>query len=411
MSLVGPSKVAEKRPHVKHDVFKLLIRSLGYISRMNRSPPTFALLGFCLGIFVVTGENRFLFVLTCGLGLGSLFVQSRSALLFGAGILLAIARVAVAGQNAAPVQPETVTGVQTWAVARIDAAVPYPASALTAGILFGLRTDMPKALTDSMSAAGLSHMLAVSGFNVTIVALVVGRVAANLFNKRARVVITILIVALYVLLCGAGPPVVRAGIMGGIASIVLSTGRATSARRILLVAATLLIIWDPYVLRFDVGFQLSVAATFGLLAIGPQLQKLAEHFPNPIGMRDAATTSIAASLATLPVVISTFGVVPLYGIAANILAAPLSPLLMACGSVALAGGDTAVGQFAGTVTAYLSQLLTGIAATAARLPHAAIELSGSTGWVIVGTALVVLLLAMQTKRFIHKRRANRPLLL
>jgi competence protein ComEC len=308
------------------------------------------------------------------------------------------------------VQP-AVQKAQNVAVQRINAAVPYPAGGLTAGILFGYRDQIPQTFVDEMRASGLSHMLAVSGFNVTIVALVVGRLTVGILSKRARLILAILLVAVYVVLCGAGPPVVRAGIMGGIAALASSGGRAGDARRILLVAATLLIFFNPYVLRFDVGFQLSVAATFGLLALGPLLARLVAKLPNPLGTRDAATTSIAASLATLPIVASVFGVIPLYGIFANIVAAPLVPVIMATGSAGLLGGGTLLGRLAGIQTAYIVALLQKIAHVAAGLPHAAISLSSTLAWTITLTVIAALALLHRATKAIHKRRAARPLLL
>ncbi|MFO0704502.1 MAG: ComEC/Rec2 family competence protein [Candidatus Andersenbacteria bacterium] len=381
----------------------------------SKSVPTFALLGFCAGIWAATGVNRWPAIAALLLILIGFVAPSRATRYAALGILLGGLRVllpfaGIAGANGVGVQP-MVTAVQKTAVARINAAVPYPAAGLTAGVLFGYRDEIPQTFVDDMRASGLSHLLAVSGFNVTIVALVVGRLTQGLVGKRTRTSVIIALVVAYVVLCGAGPPVVRAGLMGGIAALVNTSGRGGDARRALLVAATALIFWNPYVLRFDVGFQLSVAATFGLLSLGPLLQRLVHKLPNPIGMRDAATTSIAASLATLPIVVSVFGVVPVYGIFANILAAPLIPLIMATGSAGLVGGSTLVGHLAGIPTAYLIQVLASIAHGGAHLPRASLQIRPLVAWTITLGAVASISVAQLALKRIHKRRAQRPLLL
>ncbi|MFH0830918.1 MAG: ComEC/Rec2 family competence protein [Parcubacteria group bacterium] len=329
------------------------------------------------------------------------------------GVAFAVIRVWVGGMPlgaAGVTETRLIEGIKQWAVTRIDAAIPYPANAVAAGVLFGYRDDLPQRLVADMRASGLSHLLAVSGYNVTIVAALVAGIVGRLVGKRSRTLLVLIAVVLYVLLCGAGPPVVRAGVMGGIGSLVLLSSRPTQARRALLLATTLLLFWDPYLVRFDVGFKLSVAATAGLVTLGPLLQRLSKRLPNPLGTRDAALTSLAASLATLPVVACTFGTIPLYGIAANILAAPLVPVSMLTGCVALLGGVNPLGKIAGLACAITVELLSRVAHIAANLPGAqqALTLPGSLA--LVGLSSGFILAGLFIRRARLRRRAKAPLL-
>ncbi|MDP2587204.1 MAG: ComEC/Rec2 family competence protein [bacterium] len=379
---------------------------------MSQRSITFLLLGFVVGVWAATaaGGALALFIVGAGLGIFSLLMHHSWLRAAALGFFIGVVRLALPiGQT--DVTTQTVSQIQQAAVQRIQQAVPYPANGLVAGILFGFRDDIPRDLTNAMRSAGLSHLLAVSGFNVTILAVSFAHLAKYFFGPRLRAALTILIVAGYVVLCGSGPPILRAGLMGGIAALVHTSGRAVIARRTLLAAAVLLLLIDPFALRFDVGFQLSLAATFGLLTLSPLIQRLVTKVPSLFGMRDAGVASVAASLSTLPVVVAVFGVAPLYGVIANMLAAPLIPPLMLLGALALLGGSSIVGTSVGTLTAYLVELLSAIARTTERLPHAAIQLSTISALALMTAALLGIFAALVLRKSVHSRRAARPLLL
>lgn len=381
---------------------------------MTRSPPGQKLLYVLLGVTagLVLGVSFRPFVLVGFVGAVCLvYVSTKSsrALFTLLGLLIGLIRVWLP-ISAPQTQTQLFSRAQTWASQRLNSAVPYPASALAAGVLMGYRAEVPKQLTADMRASGLSHMLAVSGYNVSIVASLVVGLLRKVASKRVRTCVVVVAVCLYVLICGAGPPVVRAGLMGGVASLILLSSRPTNARRALLVAVALLLLWNPYLGRFDVGFQLSVAATAGLVFLGPHLQHFAKAIPNPIGMRDAALTSLAASLSTLPVVAATFGTFPLYGIPANILAAPLVPVSMLTGLVALLGGDGWLGHIAGVLCALIANLLAHIAHTAATLPGAQKPIGLAAALIIVGAGFAVLTIARIVLYKYKKHRALSPLL-
>jgi len=260
-------------------------------------------------------------------------------------------------------------------------ALPEPAAGLAAGILVGLRDRVDRDLAAAFTATGLSHVVAISGWNIAIVAGLVGAVLAGR-ARRTRSGGILVAIVLYTVLAGASASVVRAAAMTGVALLARESGRPGTAAAALGWAVALLVIVNP-ASAVDVGLQLSAAATAGLIAwsapISATLERRAGWVPRWI--REGLGVSLAAQAATLPLVLFAFGrVAPLSPIT-NLAVVPLVPLAMATGTLALAGGALAalggpgiVASILGIPGALVLGLLIGIVRLAATLPLASVTL-------------------------------------
>ncbi len=240
------------------------------------------------------------------------------------------------------VRPASAASLQAFRDGAGDAlqrALPEPEAGLAAGILIGLRERVDRDLAAAFATAGASHIVAISGWNIAIVAGIVGA----MLRGRPRRLVAIVVggtIAAYVVAAGGSPSVVRAAVMAAVVLVARETGRAGRAAPALAWAATILLVASPDMIS-DAGFRLSVAATAGLLAWGTSLggwlgRRGGGRLPG--WLAESLGISLAAQVATLPDVLATFARLSLVAPAVNLLVVPLVPIGMAGGLLALAGG-------------------------------------------------------------------------
>lgn len=218
---------------------------------------------------------------------------------------------------------------------RINRLYFEPEASLGSGLLLGSRKGMSEELTADFQAVGLTHIVAVSGYNISLVIACIFALFSFLPLKR-RVILSIVMVALFVLFVGASAAAVRAGIMGSLGMWALYTGRRSQAFFVLLWSAVAMTLWNPAILPFDIGFQLSFASTLGLLVFSPMLEKV---FPLGKGfLREALLLTLSAQLATFPFIVFYFGRLSLISPVANLVVAPLLPFSMLFSGLSLVGG-------------------------------------------------------------------------
>ena len=260
----------------------------------------------------------------------------------------------------------------------LQRVLPEPGGGLAAAILIGLRDRVDKNVAAAFTAAGVSHIVAISGWNIAIVAATVAALMRGRLTRRRRAIVTILAIVGYTLFAGASASVMRAAVMAGVAMAAVESGRGSRVMVGLAWAMALMILVEPATVA-DVGFQLSAAATAGLLAWGTPLTGwLAVRAPRlPAALRESLGVSLAAQAATLPIALLTFGRLAIIAPAANLAAVPLVPPVMAAGAVAfVAGWAAALGAPAGIAgllampAALLLSLLIAVVAAAAAVPGA-----------------------------------------
>jgi competence protein ComEC len=247
-------------------------------------------------------------------------------------------------------------------------------AAVVNGVVLGDENGLSDGLRQRFRAAGLYHLLAVSGQNVVLVAgsvlvaawvLGISRLLAHLGALAA--------IAAYVLAVGAQPSVVRAGVAGALCSLAWLTARAADRWQLLLVGAVALLAWNPYTL-FDAGFQLSFAAVVAIFVLVPRIHRLLEGYP--LGcLRPGVSVSAACCLATAPILWLQFHSLQLLAIPANLLAAPaVVPLLtLALGAAAVAPLSTSAAAALAWLNGWCAAYLAAVARVVGGLPFAQIQ--------------------------------------
>lgn len=238
------------------------------------------------------------------------------------------------------------------AASAIERSIPEPEAGLAAGVLIGLRDRVDRTLAADFTTAGASHVVAISGWNIAIVASALAAVAGGL-DRRRRSILTAIAIAAYVAFVGPSASVVRAAAMAGVTLLALELGRRGTAAGALGLAVTGLLVADPAWVD-DAGFRLSALATLGIIVWGATLTKrLAGPAPGRPRrwLAEILGISLAAQVATLPVVLLDFGRLSLVAPLVNVVVVPLVPTAMAAGALALAAGlVTLAGLPAGLAT-------------------------------------------------------------
>lgn len=228
----------------------------------------------------------------------------------------------------------------------IDRILPYPEAALLGGILLGRYSAIPKELMDSFNATGTSHIIVISGFNISVLAVVLMRLANQFVSRRQAALVCIAGIVFYCCLVGADAAVRRAAIMGSTIMIAVLFGRESNALTSLALAALILTAVDPLAL-WDVSFQLSAGATLGLVLFASPLYQQAQRMVAGSGFsqsllplfKDTVIATLAAQVFTLPLILSHFKRLSVVMPLANILVLPAQPPLMGSGAVALLAGS------------------------------------------------------------------------
>jgi competence protein ComEC len=234
--------------------------------------------------------------------------------------------------------------------------LPEPESSLLLGLLIGDTDGIPMDMREDFRRTGTAHVLAVSGYNVArVIGIVLFFSSLAVPARRRAAAVTAVAVLGFVILAGAEASVVRAGIMGGAGLMARGLGRKYSGTNALMVAAAAMLALQPAALRHDIGFQLSFAAVWGLHALGPPFEKGIRFLPDAAGLRRTLAETLAATLATLPIILAAFGVLPLASPVANVIILPTIPWAMGAGAVAMTVG--AVHPLLGMLPAAAATLL------------------------------------------------------
>jgi competence protein ComEC len=282
------------------------------------------------------------------------------------------------------------------AATALTTAIPEPEAGLAAGIVVGLRDRVDRDLAADFTTVGASHVVAISGWNIAIVAASVAALGGGLARRR-RAALTATAIVLYVAFAGASASVVRAAAMAGVVLVARESGRAGRAAAALGWAALLLLLVDPHLVT-DAGFQLSTLATAGILAwatpLGAWLAAAARG-RMPGWLIECLAVSLAAQAATLPVVLVTFGRLAIVSPIVNLAIVPLVAPAMAASAIALGGGlatmlgaPSMVATLLGLPGWFLLSVIVGVVEATASLPFASATLEPP--WNVAAGALAAL---------------------
>ncbi|MFH0851151.1 MAG: ComEC/Rec2 family competence protein [Candidatus Peregrinibacteria bacterium] len=278
---------------------------------------------------------------------------------------------------------------------RLNRLFPEPHASLAAGLLTGSRRGIPAHLSGSFMRSGLTHIVAISGFNITIViAIVLG--ALFWLPLKWRLIPAALSIFAFTVFVGASASVVRAAIMGILGLFALTAGRRSDVRLAILWTAFFMLMINPKHLWYDGSFQLSFAAVIGLSELSPFIKPYLARLPNVLGVREALEATIAAQLSAMPLGILLFGNLSLISPLANILVAPAIPLAMLlCALAALTSFLVfPLGQLLAFAGWAVLQWIIVIAESCARIPFAALHFEHASVVLIVAyyialTAMVI----------------------
>lgn len=288
---------------------------------------------------------------------------------------------------------------------RIDIFLPLPESSLLSSMLLGNKAGLPEELKEDLNATGTRHITAISGMHIAILSgmLFLFLLHIGVARKKSSLLVLLFLI-FFVVFTGMQTSALRAGIMGSTFLVAGLVGRRNVGLRILVFAAAFMLLFNPLLLRHDVGFQLSFLAVFGILLFLPLFQYVFRSVPNPLGLRDVVFMSITAQIFTLPLVLHYFGILSFVSLLTNLLIVPLLPLVLFFGILFL---------FLSMLFPFLSHLLvfpvglllsylSFVVATFSEFPFAAGNVEGFPLWALLPLLLPVSFFAwraQQQRRF------------
>lgn len=215
----------------------------------------------------------------------------------------------------------------------LNQLIAEPASSLMAGLILGEHRGLGQKLEENFRRTGLSHIVVLSGYNMMIIAESIMLWFGTILSFGASLALGAVTIILFAMMVGGGPTVARASIMALAALLARATGRQYEAGVALFLAGALMVVVNPLVLVYDVGFQLSFLATLGLIYLAPLLEDKLSFIPKTLGWREVCVTTVAAQLAVLPWLLYVIGEVSLVSLLANVLVLPVIPPVMLFGLV------------------------------------------------------------------------------
>ena len=293
--------------------------------------------------------------------------------------------------------------LREWAYAKIYQLFPSPEAPLLAGILLGIESDLPPGVARAFQDTGTAHIIAISGFNIAILAELFMKLFSKALSRWWAVLAAVLAIAGYTILVGGMPSVVRAAVMGSMALVAVQIGRRSTGANSLAFTAALMCLFNPH-LPWDVSFQLSFTATMGLMLYGERMQRgfqnlLEKRLPTEQAQRIAAPVgeyvlmTLAAQALTLPVILYHFQRLSLSALLANPLILPVQPLVMTMSGTAVLLGAIfdPLAQVVGWLAWPLSAYTIRVVELLAKLPGGAFSIGepGLGGLLLMYAAVVL----------------------
>lgn len=216
---------------------------------------------------------------------------------------------------------------------KMNFAIRSPENLLMGGLILGEKSAFSGELRQSFVDTGTIHIVALSGYNVTIVAEWFMKFLRfwKFLPQSSAFSIGIILVWLFVLMTGGGSTAIRAGIMATLALVARATGRSYDVARALVLAGVIMIFINPYVLVYDVSFQLSFIATIAVIFLAPRIEKYFMWVTDKFELRDIVSVTCSAYIFVLPFIIYKMGNLSLVALPANVLILPFIPVTMFLG--------------------------------------------------------------------------------
>ncbi len=315
--------------------------------------------------------------------------------------MMAEAEVTVLDSHQACLFMDYILRLKAYALRVLPTLISEPQASLLTGILLGVESGIPERLDNAFSATGTSHIIAISGFNLALVAGVFTNLAYRFGKRGWRLPLALIGVWTYTLLVGASAAVLRSALMATVGVVARQSGRKVHGPTSLATSVWVMSLINPYIL-WDVGFQLSFAATLGLiLYTKPLSQGVQRLFERRIGatlatrlvamLDDSLIVTLAAQLTTTPILVGRFHRFSLVSLVSNFLILPAQPFVMTWGGLALMTGMVLrpLGEMLGWIAWPFLTYTIGVVSKTAEIPHAAVEIAQFTLPLIWGYYLLL----------------------
>lgn len=257
--------------------------------------------------------------------------------------------------------------VRDWFADSVRQAIPSPQSSLGIGYLVGQKRALPADLAEALQIAGLTHVVVASGYNLTILV----RLARRLFEKVSKYLAALsasTMIVGFIAITGLSPSMSRAGLVAGLSLGAWYYGRRFHPLVLLSFAAAITVVINPSYIWGDLGWQLSFAAFAGVMILAPLLQRFFFGQKKPGFIRQILGETISATVATAPVLVSSFGQLSNVAVIANLMVLPLVPLAMLLTFIA-GLGTLVIPSLATIIGLPATWLLTYMTGTAQYLSH------------------------------------------
>ena len=222
-------------------------------------------------------------------------------------------------------------------IEKISNVVPEPNASLLSGMIFGAKQSLGSDLLDQFKNVGLIHIVVLSGYNITIIAVGIFYVLSFFGKRNLSFILSTICILFFAIMIGLSATVIRACIMALIAILARFLGRPADALRWLFIALLLMLLYNPLSLSYDPSFQLSFMATLGPILFSPFVyQFLSLKFPfitEKFALREIVASTFAVQFFILPLLIKMSGSVSIISFLVNPLILPLTPLVMALGGL------------------------------------------------------------------------------
>lgn len=299
---------------------------------------------------------------------------------------ISFAEVTVVGAGAGNPVITWLLMTKAWFVDQLEQIIPEPAVGLGKGLLLGIDGALGADIEADFRRTGIIHIVVLSGYNVMLVVAFILFVFSFFLPFRWRLGCGFVAIVAFALIVGLSATVVRASIMASLVLLADLIGRRYDVLRALLFAGVLMILVNPYILVYDVGFQLSFMATLGLILIVPHFEtRFASVAAKRWKLSDFLFATLATQIAVLPLLMYHIGEVSLIAVVVNVLVLPLVPvaMLLTFATGLLGAVSTMLASLAGFLATLVLSLILSISAWFALVPFAAIVLPPIPAWSMI----------------------------
>lgn len=247
---------------------------------------------------------------------------------FVAGMIIGFVRAipSLDGATTTIDQWDFVVAIRDWFSTRIQSTIPEPESKLGIAYLLGVKDGLPNELNSAIKDVGLAHIVVASGTHLSILVDVCRKIFGKI-SRFAGLLFSIIFIVFFMVMVGWTPSILRAGIMSILTISMWYVGRKFEPWRIILITMTATLLIDSTFLT-NLGWLLSFSSFIGVMILGPALQRFFYGKSKPNFVASTTLTTIAATLATLPITLYYFGSISLIAVVANLLILPTLPFVM-----------------------------------------------------------------------------------